>query len=236
MCRSAVIATCGLFATAFRSASVRYAVSSLTSRSGERLDGIVLVLLRLGSLAADRDDGALDGGCRRLSGIAVGLWAAIDVHGGWRLVLGPDVAAIDRELAIRVDADEDAGAGDLGGVVADRPILEGGERRLDFAEARDRPRRAVRRRSRIRLRAWRTRPSSASIVACSSAVRSVGVPSSSRRRWVWPNGKSTATSIHFQPSAAIFSASAFSFSATRPSSRADILAASRHRPAGTDRA
>ncbi len=101
----------------------------------ERLDGIILVLLRL-CLAADRDDGALDGGCRRLTGIAVGLWAAIDVHGGWRLVLGAYVATIDRELAIRVDADEDAGAGDLGGVVADRPILEGGERRLDFAEAR----------------------------------------------------------------------------------------------------
>ena len=33
---------------------------------GQRLDGIVLVLLRLG-LAADRDDGALDGGCRRLT-------------------------------------------------------------------------------------------------------------------------------------------------------------------------
>ena len=33
-----------------------------------------------------------------------------------------------------VDADEDAGAGDLGGIVADRPILEGSKGRLDFAE------------------------------------------------------------------------------------------------------
>ena len=102
---------------------------------GQWLDGVILILLRR-SFAADRDDGALDGGCRRLTGIAVGLRSAIDVNGGWRLVLGAYVAPIDRELAIRVDADEDAGAGDLGGVVADRPVLEGGERRLDFAETR----------------------------------------------------------------------------------------------------
>ena len=51
-----------------------------------------------------------------------------------RLVLGPDIAAIDAKRAVGVDADEDAGAGDLGRIVDDRPIVEGGERRLDLAE------------------------------------------------------------------------------------------------------
>ena len=104
----------------------------------QRLDGILLVLLGLG-LAADRDDGALDGRCGRLAtfarpAVAAGFAVRIALAGASSS--GPDVAAIDREAALRVDADEDAGAGDLGGIVADWPILEGGERRLDFAETR----------------------------------------------------------------------------------------------------
>ena len=59
---------------------------------------------------------------------------AFAVNRNRRLVFGPDIAAIDGQVAVRVDADEDAGAGDLGRIVGDRPIFEGGQRRLDFAE------------------------------------------------------------------------------------------------------
>ena len=40
------------------------------------------------------------------------------------------------ERAIGADADKDASSSNLGGVVGHRPILEGGERRFDFAEPR----------------------------------------------------------------------------------------------------
>jgi hypothetical protein len=50
-----------------------------------------------------------------------------------RLFLRPDIAAVDRQRAFGIDADEDAGAGDVGGIIADGPMVEGGER-LDFAE------------------------------------------------------------------------------------------------------
>jgi hypothetical protein len=149
---------------------------------GQRLDGIVLILLRLG-LAADGDDGALHGRCGRQAAIVpitIGLRFAIAVHGNRRLVFGPDIAAIDRKAAVCIDADEDARTDDLGRIEDARPGLEGGERRLDFAKAR------------IRLLGQLVGvlvlgfelgvlPCNASIVACSSAVRSVGVPSSSRR-------------------------------------------------------
>ena len=38
------------------------------------------------------------------------------------------------QSAFGVDADEHAGAGDVGRIIGDRAILEGGERRLDLAE------------------------------------------------------------------------------------------------------
>src|ERR1700730_11244266 len=46
------------------------------------------------------------------------------------------IAAIDGKATVGADADERTGARDLGRIVADRAILEGGERRLDLAEAR----------------------------------------------------------------------------------------------------
>ena len=68
--------------------------------------------------SGDGDDSTLDGGhsgdLRRAVSVLVG---------GLRrtaLVLGPDIAAIDAEAAIRVDADEHAGTGDLRGIVAHR--------------------------------------------------------------------------------------------------------------------
>ena len=51
-----------------------------------------------------------------------------------RFVLGPDIAALDLQPAAAVDGDEGAGAGDFAGIVADRPLLEGLELRLDLGE------------------------------------------------------------------------------------------------------
>ena len=70
---------------------------------GQRLDDIVLVLLRLG-LAADGDDGALHRGRGWFAAVVlidIGLRFAVAVHGSRRLVFGPDIAAIDGEAAVR---------------------------------------------------------------------------------------------------------------------------------------
>ena len=42
-----------------------------------------------------------------------------------RLVLGSDEAALDPQCAVAIDANENAGAGDVGGIEPDRPVLEG---------------------------------------------------------------------------------------------------------------
>ena len=103
---------------------------------GQRADGVVLVRrLRLGSgRSADGDDGALDR--RRRFGRDVAVRRAVAASGrlNRRFILGPDEATIDAQGAFAVDADEDAGAGDLRGIVADRAILEGSHGRLDLAE------------------------------------------------------------------------------------------------------
>lgn len=62
---------------------------------------------------------------------ALSVVAAIDGERGF--ILGVDIAAIDRHAAFAVDADEYTGAGDLGWVVDDRTIVEGGKRRFDLA-------------------------------------------------------------------------------------------------------
>ncbi len=72
------------------------------------------------------------GGCSRrvLFASSVGLWF------DRQLVLRPDITRVrSRRLARAVDADEGAGAADVFGIEHDRTIVEGGERRLDFAEA-----------------------------------------------------------------------------------------------------
>jgi hypothetical protein len=54
---------------------------------GQRLDAVLLVVLRLDGLAADGDDGALDGGRGRLIGAAVRLRRLVP-SGSTGLVLG----------------------------------------------------------------------------------------------------------------------------------------------------
>jgi hypothetical protein len=76
LCSSAVMATCGFTATASRSARVRCAVSSMTRRSGSGLMRRPPLRPRLGGLAADGDDGALDGWA---------VMAALDHLAGFRV-------------------------------------------------------------------------------------------------------------------------------------------------------
>ena len=52
-----------------------------------------------------------------------------------RLILRPHEAAIDQQATVAIDADEGAGAGDLGRIEDMRPVVEGGQRFLDLAEA-----------------------------------------------------------------------------------------------------
>jgi hypothetical protein len=65
--------------------------------------------------------------------VAIGLPVLLRLAHG-RLVLRTDVAAADRQGAFGVDADEHAGAGDVGRIIGDGPIVEDGERRLDLSE------------------------------------------------------------------------------------------------------
>ena len=51
-----------------------------------------------------------------------------------RLVLGPDIAAIDRETAVPIQCDEDARARDLGIIVDQRPLFERFHRHLELTE------------------------------------------------------------------------------------------------------
>ena len=71
---------------------------------------------------------ARGGGLRR---IAIAALDRLDR----RFVLGADEAAFDVQRPLAVDADEDAGAGDLGRIVADGPVLERRDGGLDLAEA-----------------------------------------------------------------------------------------------------
>ena len=52
-----------------------------------------------------------------------------------RLILRPHVATVDRQQTLGIDADENAGAGDLSRIIDQRPSFEDGPRRLDLSEA-----------------------------------------------------------------------------------------------------
>ena len=104
---------------------------------GQRRDGVVLVFRRQG-FAADGDDGDDARRARpgwNSSAPSASAWspdAAFGIASG-RLVLGPDIAAIDAKAAVFIDADERAGACDVGRLEPDRAILEFHERGLDLA-------------------------------------------------------------------------------------------------------
>ena len=133
----------------------------------QRLDAIVVlrIALRLGGCvtADDTDDDPwaalrLDS-VRSIAGDGSGsrFRAAIGRRDR-RFVLAPDIAALDPQSAVGVDADEHASAGDLGGVISDRPVIERRQRRLRFRQAGRPPRPATPRRRRILVRGRHARP------------------------------------------------------------------------------
>lgn len=133
-----------------RESDVRVGTEGITQREGavrgelghqlfrQRLDCIALVLLvGLGRLTADGDDGTLAGGFAR-SAVRIGvvprnvLVVAFDSHR--RLILGTHITAVDDEFAVAVDADKHAGAGDVGWIIRYWTPLEDIQRRLDLTE------------------------------------------------------------------------------------------------------
>src|SRR3546814_5140816 len=67
--------------------------------------------------------------------IDIARWAAdiiVTLGGGRRFILGTDTPTLDPQAPIAIDADEGASAGDITGIVADRPVLEGVELGLDL--------------------------------------------------------------------------------------------------------
>jgi hypothetical protein len=101
----------------------------------DRLDAVILVFLRFGRLSADRDDGALDDGLARRSRFdrRCRFVSVLDHDRGF--VLWTDVAAIDCKHAFGIDADENAGNGDLGRIVADGTSVKRLYSRFQLAEA-----------------------------------------------------------------------------------------------------
>ena len=93
-------------------------------------------------LPCDRDRGALNRRRTLVATIGVGRCCArFGIGLGRRrnergLVLAADVAPLDLQAALAIDADEGAGMDDLGGLEDVRPVREGFERFLEFAETR----------------------------------------------------------------------------------------------------
>src|SRR3546814_14979755 len=74
---------------------------------GQRLDTIFL----LGGLGTRRRSVAADGDHRALDiAVVLGTFGrfAVGVRLGWRFVLGTDIAALDAQIAVALDADEGA--------------------------------------------------------------------------------------------------------------------------------
>ena len=136
MCSTARKATFGSPASASRSARVRWAVSSVTSRSDS------------GRIASSSSGVSISGPVGAPPMVMTARWRrAVGADSRWarrhhspstrldrRFVLRQNQAAIDTQTALVVDADEDAGAGHVGRIVTCGPVLEGRYRDLDLAE------------------------------------------------------------------------------------------------------
>ena len=101
----------------------------------DRLD-LILLLVCLGGGSANRNHGALH--ARRL--IALGrrarIVSAIAALGlDRRLVPGPDIATLDQQRSIGIDADEGPGPGHLLGRIGHGTAIEGLQRLFDLTEA-----------------------------------------------------------------------------------------------------
>lgn len=91
----------------------------------QRFGRVLVIVFSISSAASKRDDRALDGATclLRLDPLCIGALTDIRIDRG-HLVLRPDVTPIHREAPFEIDADEDAGAGDLGRIVNHRPVFE----------------------------------------------------------------------------------------------------------------
>ncbi len=113
---------------------------------GQRLQRAVVFLLgevRTDRLTARDDDSAPSGGCRGrpartldITALPHSIRTIVPLDRGLlaRLVLGPDIAAIDRETAIPIQRHEDASARNLDRVVDQGPLFERFHRHLELTE------------------------------------------------------------------------------------------------------
>jgi len=110
------------------------------------------------------------------------------------LVFRTDINPVHRRPSFGINADENASPGDIGRFIDDRPFFESQQRRFDLAEPL------------IDLFGQFVCVLIVKFqlgllgVECFNGrlllVRSAGLPTSSRRPLVWPNGKPTPTEIH----------------------------------------
>ncbi|MEY9393601.1 hypothetical protein AB7M74_002239 [Bradyrhizobium japonicum] len=185
----------------------------------QRFGRILVLLFGVSSVTCDRDDCPLNGATclLPLDRLRIGALPDFSIDRG-DLVLRSDITPVHRQTPFGIDADEDAGADDLGRIVDHRPFFERDQCRLDLTETLvDLVRQLVGililrfepRVLRIEcvyggLLLWgeldRLAPELAQAVGV--AVREID------------------TENHFQLSLAIFSASSFSLSVTRRSNKA----------------
>src|SRR6266481_9950455 len=107
----------------------------------QRLEAVVFLGYGLGLRCAagtDADNAALASaaqlaaGCGAIPILRLGRF-------GSRLVLGTDVAALDAQVAVTINAEEGAGKRDLGGVVDEGPVIERFKGGSDLCRAAGRP-------------------------------------------------------------------------------------------------
>jgi len=102
----------------------------------QRLEAVVFLGFNLGrrrTAGTDGDDSPLARAARLAARVSTVLILRLD-RLRRRLVLAPDIATLDTQFAVAVDADERAGKGDLGGIIDDGPVIERFQGSFDFAE------------------------------------------------------------------------------------------------------
>jgi hypothetical protein len=101
----------------------------------QRLEAVVLFGLgfRLRRTGANGDDGTLDRTVRLVGdgGLDIVILDRLER----RLILSTYIAPLDPEIAVAVDANEHAGAGNLGGIIDKRTSVECLQRGLELADS-----------------------------------------------------------------------------------------------------
>ncbi len=101
----------------------------------QRFCNVLVVLFSLSRATRDRNDRAGHRGRNLLASRRRRIGALADFWIAHRcLVLRSDITPIYREPALGIDADEDPGANDVGGIVDHGSVFESQQRRFDLAE------------------------------------------------------------------------------------------------------